>query len=202
VKRSWSLVWVALGVVILIVGVAFLYVPVVPQFSSTQTVSLQSPNRGWYFLLENVSGYSITGVIPVLVSFTSSDLVDVEYATCTDVCHNFTQLQQGQRVAGTYQLGILTLVTGASISLNQPNGGSIWVAWGQQTTPPTSVNITYSVTTGLTVAGPLLLTAGLAVLVSGIVLLIKQTTLTPRDPDYDRKNPASRDISEPPSKPL
>jgi len=201
VKRSWSIVWAALGVVILLVGVALLYVPVVPQFTSTQTVSLQSQNRGWYFLLENVSGYSITGVVPVLVSFTSSALVDVEFATCTDVCHNFTQLQQGQRVAGTNQIGILVGVTGGSISLNQPNGGSIWVAWGQQTTTPTSVNITYSVTTGLTVAGPLLLTAGSAVLVSGILLLMRQRTLTPRDPDHDRKHPASRDVAGPPSKP-
>jgi len=174
VKRFWSLVWIAVGAVVLIVGAALLYVPVVPQYRSTETVSLQSPDRGWYFLLENVSGYSITGVVPVLVSFTSSDIVDVEYATCTDVCHNFTQLQQGQRVAGTYQIGILTLVTGGSISLNQPNGGSIWVAWGQQESSVSSVNITYSVTTGLTLAGPVLLAAGSAVLLCGVILLLKR----------------------------
>ena len=152
--------WLPLGIVLLVVGAGLLFVPIVPQGSHTETVVLLSADNGWYQLSENVSGFSVTGVGPVSVSWTSSALVDVDAATCSGYCGNVDQ------VASVMQVEIGTQ---GSFYLNQPNGGSIFVAWAQQTFAPASVNITFSIWTDLTIAGPIVLTSGSILLILGIV---------------------------------
>jgi len=163
-------VWVVLGVVLLVAGAVLLFVPVVPQGSHTETIAIDSANRGWYQLTENISGVSVTGGIPVSVSWTSSGEVYVDAAGCSHYCDNVSQVANYMQV----EAGL-----SGSISLTQPNGGSIFLAWAQQSEPPTSINFTYSITTGLTVVGPVLLIAGSISLILGIAMRSKDEILRP-----------------------
>ena len=161
---------VVLGIVLLMAGAVLLFVPVVPQGSHNETIALDSANGGWYQLTENISGFSITGGIPVSVSWTSSGEVYLDAAGCSHYCDNVSQVANYMQVEGGLS---------GSISLTQPNGGSIFLAWAQQTDPPTSVNFTYSITTGLTVVGPALLIAGSISLILGVAMRSQDEILRP-----------------------
>ncbi len=181
--------WLPLGIVLLVVGAGLLFIPIVPQGGHTETVAFLSADRGWYQLSENVSGFSITGVVPVSVSWTSSALVDVDAATCSGYCDNVDQ------VASVMQVEVGTQ---GSLYLNQPNGGSIFLAWAQQTFAPASVNITFSIWTDLTIAGPLVLISGSIFLILGVVRGSKDRLEVARSAS---SSPAE-EIPGPPPRPL
>jgi hypothetical protein len=141
-------------------GAILFFVPVVPQASHTRTLEFP-PGDSDYFLKENISGFSLTGTIPVIISWSSNGSIDVVASACPHYCSNQSQLPSNSIV---YE----SLVTSGSVYLSVPNGGAIFVAWYQQTDQPPSTALTYTVWTGLTPAGPILLISGSAVVVLGV----------------------------------
>ena len=60
----WTLLW-ALGAVLLVAGGALLFVPVVPDEPYSVSVpAAPSGAHGSFFLVENITGYSVTGSGP------------------------------------------------------------------------------------------------------------------------------------------
>jgi hypothetical protein len=154
-----------LGIVLIVIGIALSYVPIVPEGSHSATTTFSSSAgvwSEWYQFSENVSGYSVTGVIPVTISWSASAGTDADAAACFGHCTNVTQVESFMKTEGEG--------TSGSFSLLQPNGGSIFLALIQQTHPPASDNFTFSITAVLTVAGPLLLTFGtITIILAGIL---------------------------------
>jgi hypothetical protein len=176
-----------LGIVLILIGIVLSYVPVVPEGTHTATVTgRSSPGIWgfWYQFSENVSGYSVTGVIPVTISWTASAATDADAAACFGYCHNVTQVSSFMQTEGEG--------TGGSFSLLQPNGGSIFLALIQQTSPPASDNFSFSITAVLTVAGPLLLTSGTIAIILGGVLQPKGDERQPKVPPPERNPPPGR----------
>jgi len=160
-RRSRAFVATILGLALLLSGVTLAFLPVVPQGSHTLTLVFP-PGDYDYFLKENISGFSITGSIPVSIPWSSNGSMDVVAAACAHYCSNQSQLPASSIV---YE----NLVTTGRISLSVPNGGSIFVAWYQQTDHPPSTTLTYTVWGGLTLAPPILLSSGLAAVVLGVM---------------------------------
>lgn len=165
VRRRWrrALISIILGLALILSGVIVIFVPVVRQGSGSRTL-VYPPGDRYYILTENISGFSITGTIPVTIQWSTNGSVDVVAAACVRYCSNESQLPPGSTV---YQ----NLLTSGSFSLNVTNGGSIFVAWFQQTDHPPTTALTYTVWTGLTAAPPVLLGLGAAVVVLGVVFL-------------------------------
>jgi len=111
-------------------------------------------------LTENISGFSITGSIPVSIPWTSAGEMDVVAAACAHYCSNLSRLPLSSTI---YQ----ELLSTGSVSLNVPNGGSIFVAWYLQMDYLHSITLTFTVWTGLTPAPPVLLGLGGPVVVLG-----------------------------------
>ena len=183
-----------LGFALILLSLALLFVPVVPQSSQHVVISIDSPDGGWYQLTENVSGYSITGVVPVVVTWTSSAAIDVDAATCAGYCDNVNQ------VASTMQ--VESLSTRGSFFLNQPNGGSVFLAWAQQGIPPAAVNVTYSIWTGLAFAGSVLLGLGSVALFLGLLLPPKKDVLSSDVALYPRDLAPAKEMPKSPPKTL
>jgi hypothetical protein len=182
--RRWLMV---LGIVLILVGIVLSYVPIVPEGSHTATVALHSfasEWSGWYQFSENVSGYSLTGVIPVTISWTASAGTDADAAACFGYCHNITQVEDFMKTEGEG--------TSGSFSLLQPNGGSIILALIQQSTPPASDNFSFSITAVLTVAGPVLLTLGTIAIILAGILRPKGEARRPEVPSSERPPPLDR----------
>lgn len=176
-----------LGIVLILIGIVLSYVPVVPEGTHTATVTGSSSaglGSFWYQFSENVSGYSVTGVIPVTISWTASAATDADAAACFGYCHDVTQVESFMKTEGEG--------TGGSFSLLQPNGGSIFLALIQQTTPPASDNVSFSITAVLTVAGPLFLTSGTIAIILGGVLQRKGDERRPWVPRIERNSPPDR----------
>ncbi|HEV8050210.1 MAG TPA: hypothetical protein VGP88_06415 [Thermoplasmata archaeon] len=150
-------VLVVVGIVLLIVGAVLLFEPVVPQ--ANQTVS---NNSNVPFVVESVSGYSLTGSIVVHISWTSASPVEVIAASCAANC-NANSSASG--VSGiTLQTG-----TSGSFTLNQPNGGEI--AFGAYNpTGASGGNATFTISTALATVGTLLIVVGIIVFIAGLVL--------------------------------
>lgn len=180
-----------LGIVLVLIGIVLSYVPTVPEGSHTATVTADSVAGPWYQFSEKVPGSSVTGVIPITISWTaSSRATDADAAACFGDCTNVTQVDSFMQTEGEG--------TSGSFSLLQPNGGSIFLALIQQTTPPASDNFSFSITAVLTVAGPLLLTSGTIVIILAGILEPKggarppKTTRPERDPMLDPPDPLYR----------
>lgn len=149
------------GTALILSGTVLIYVPVVSQGSHTRT--LEYPPGNWYYILtENISGRSLTGMIPVSISWSSNGSMDVVAAACNHPCLNESQLPKNST---TYQ----NLVTSGTVALDVRNGGSIFVAWFQQTDHPPSTEFTYTVWTVQTTAPPVLLVSGSIILVLGVM---------------------------------
>ncbi len=145
---------VIVGVVLLIVGVALLLVPLVPQTNETVSSSSATP-----YYVASLSGFSLTGSIPIAVSWTSSGpAVTVIAGACSGTCSN-----QSQVTGITSQAG-----TSGSFTLNQPDGGSILM--GEVYTGSGTANVTFTITTALSTVGTVLVPIGILVLIVGVVL--------------------------------
>ncbi|MCI4324745.1 MAG: hypothetical protein L3K00_02510 [Thermoplasmata archaeon] len=149
---------VVVGIVLLVIGAVLMFVPVVDQGS--QTVSSTSAVPGE---VVSVSGFSLTGSIPVTITWTADSSVEVAAATCSGSCEN----------ANVSQVSGVTLQTGTSgtINLNQPDGGEVGVfvvsASGH------AANATFDIKTALTSVGSILIVLGIVLLIVGIVLKAK-----------------------------
>jgi uncharacterized membrane protein len=149
------IIWVVLGVVLLIVGVVLLFVPVMPQTSQSLTAGTSQTSSDVY--LGQVSGWSLTGNIPVAISWNSSADVIVGYATQSGACPSY--LNVSNLVVST-QNG-----TSGSFTVNQPNGGCIVLAAAGYGSV-----VTFKITTSLTLIGTILVFVGIIVMIVGIVL--------------------------------
>jgi uncharacterized membrane protein len=144
---------VIVGVVLLIVGAALLFVPVVPQSNETVSSSSTAP-----YYAASVSGFSLTGSIPIAVTWASSGpSVTVIAGACSGSCISSSQVS-----SITYQNG-----TSGSFTLSQPDGGSILMGVDQG---GGGVNVTFKITTALTTVGSILVPVGILVLIVGAVL--------------------------------
>jgi hypothetical protein len=140
------------GIVLVIVGAVLLFVPVYPQ--SDQTIPTSHDGIGEEQF--NISGFSITGSVPVAVSWTSEATVTVYGAVCNFYC-------------GLTHFGSPYLMqngTSGSFSLNPKSGEGVylWAVRGNVT------NVTFKVTTALTTAGLTLLALGGLVMILGALL--------------------------------
>jgi hypothetical protein len=144
---------------LLLVGAVLLFVPVVDQGSQTVDTSSALPGE-----LVSVSGFSLTGSIPVTVTWTATSAVEVAVASCSGSCES----ANATGVSGvTTQSG-----TSGTISLNQPDGGEVaMVAFS--TTGGHGANVTFDVKTALTSVGSILLVVGILLLIVGVVLKSK-----------------------------
>jgi len=182
--RRWVMI---LGIVLILIGIVLSYVPIVPEGNHTATVTFRSSIgiwTAWYQFSENVSGYSVTGVIPVTISWSASAGTAADAAACFGYCTNVTEVESFMKTEGEG--------TSGSFSLLQPNGGSIFLALIQQTTPPASDNLTFSITAVLTVAGPLLLTFGTITIIFAGILRPKGDARQPKVPPPERNPPADQ----------
>ncbi|MGD0257186.1 MAG: hypothetical protein ABSB90_04825 [Thermoplasmata archaeon] len=150
---------VIVGIVLLIVGAAVLFVPLVPQPNETVSASSSAP-----YYAASVSGFSLTGSQPIAVSWTSSGpSVTVIAGACSGSCQS-----QSQVSSITYQNG-----TSGSFTLSQPNGGSILM--GVLYTG--AANVTFKITTALSTVGTILLVVGILILIIGVVLKSKRAKM-------------------------
>jgi uncharacterized membrane protein len=150
---------VVVGVVLLILGAVLMFVPIVPQ--SAQKVSSGSTLPAVIF---SVSGFSVTGSIPVSVSWSSTGPVEVAAATCSGSCAS----ANASAASGV----VLQSGTSGSFTLNQPNGGQVvLVAVSTNSSSPTTT--TFNVTTALSTVGSILLILGIVLLIVGVVVKSK-----------------------------
>ena len=146
--------WVVVGAAISVLGVALLLVPLTPQASETV--------RSQY--VGSVSGFSLTGKIPVSVTWTSPEPVQIGAAACAATC----TLSDYRNTGAVHQNG-----TSGSFTLSQPDGGSIIM--GNVGPMPQIVglpgpNITFRITTAPTTIGTGLAVIGGVVLIFGLIL--------------------------------
>ena len=147
---------VVVGIVLLLIGAVLLFVPVSSQ-------AAQNINESGATV--QVGGFSITGNIPVAVSWTSSEPVTFYAAACTGTCASgsITSLS-GLKI----QNG-----TSGSFMINQPNGGQIAFGFVPTNISSTSATATVNMTTALTTVGSVLLIVGILILIAGAVMRSK-----------------------------
>jgi hypothetical protein len=176
------------GIVVLVIGVALLLVPVIPQTSETVRSTSNTP-----YYEGSVSGYSLTGttVVSVTWSTNSSVAVTVLAAACSGGCTNISQVSGVTSENGT---------TG-SFTLNQPNGGSVLM--GEVYGGPTPVSVTFKITTSLGTVGTILVVLGILLLIAGAVLGRRAkpaaTTTPPAAPAVTESPPPPGSSGTPPT---
>ena len=181
------------GVVVAIIGAVLLFVPLTPQSNQTTSTSSSTP-----FELLSVSGYSITGSIPVGVSWTATSSVIVVGAACTAVCSSANL----SSITGiTTQSG-----TAGSFTLNQPNGGQVILGVVVVQGPPSGnapATVTFKVTTGQATVGTALLVVGIIVLILGAVLRPRKANIAAAVAPNPSASPATPAMGgAPPGPPL
>jgi len=182
----WS--WVAVGVVVVLLGAILLYVAIVPQGSETATYSTTGGGAQYSYYRANVTGYSLSGTIVVSVSWSSntSTPVQVIAAACSASCGgSYQQLSDVTNESGT---------TGSFV-LDQPNGGSI-VMGILSSEGGKSASVTFKVTTAAATAATALVVIGIVLIVVGAVLRRK-----PSPAPYAVPSPATRNDSAPAAPP-
>jgi len=153
-------IWVAVGAVLIVVGVVLLYVPFVPQKSITVPASQGPPD----YEVGTVPGSSLTGKIPVAFAWTSSVTVTVYGGTCSNPCSNYSELS-----------GIVVQTgTSGTFTVQQPVGGTIFVGANTSTGPAGSVSV--KVTTAFSTLGSLFVIGGVALALVGLVIRPKRAT--------------------------
>lgn len=175
---------VVAGIVLVIVGAVLLFVPVVAQGS--HTLDQSSANS---FYLFSVSGFSITGSIPVSISWSSPSTVVMIAAACSATCD-------------TGNLAGLSLATGTgtsgTLTVNQPNGGEVVVGFEPTSGGSSNATATVNVTTALTTVGSILLIVGILILIVGVVLRSK-SKMAPMAPPPMSPDTGSMGQAPPPS---
>jgi hypothetical protein len=173
------------GIVLAIIGAVLLFVPVVPQASQTTTSTVP-------VVLLSVSGFSITGSIPVAVSWNSTTSVIVVGVACTATCNQNVSSLSGV----TLQTG-----TSGSFTLNQPNGGEIGLAAENSSGSGSPSTVTFKVTTAISTVGSALLIVGIIVLIIGAAVKSKKAQVAaPAPMPYMPSTPAPPTM-EPPAYP-
>jgi hypothetical protein len=156
---------VVVGIVLAVIGAVLLFVPVVPQGSD----SVPSSGTNLPFLTVSVLGFSITGSIPVAVTWTATARVTVVAATCSAKCTaNFST------ISGI----VLQSGTSGSFTLNQPNGGEMRFGAVSSSSPfvgalnasGSPFTVTFTLTTALSTVGTVLVVIGSIVLILGAVV--------------------------------
>ncbi len=191
--ERWTALW-ALGAALLVAGAVLLFVPVVPD--GPHHVSVPAPPEstpGSYFLVENISTYSITGSVLVSVSWSSDTPLELNYAICSTHKYNLTRLEEGYTdVTGCQPLffTIGNLATkGGSLSVSVSSGGAIVVAFNDWFADTPNANLTYTVWTGLTLASPVLFGAGIVSVGLGVVNFQKALKSRPSDQERPERIP-------------
>ncbi len=175
---------VIVGLVLIILGAVLLFVPLEPQTNQVVSTSSDTP-----YYEGTVSGFSLTGSIPISVSWNASATVQVIAGACTATCTNESQVSS------------ITTETGmsGSFTLSQPNGGSILMgAIGPLGGSPASV--TFKITTALTTVGTILVPVGIIVLILGVVLKSQKQKMAAMAPPASPPTPppAAPPASPPP----
>ncbi len=147
---------VVVGIVLAVIGAALLFVPVVPQSNETVSSSSSTP-----YVIISVGGYSLTGSVPVAVSWSTNGSTSVEVlaGACSATCNG----SSSQISDITSQNG-----TSGSFTLNQPDGGSIIMGVVYAGSP--AVAVTFKITTALSTVGTILVVVGILILILGVVL--------------------------------
>jgi uncharacterized membrane protein len=161
---------VVVGIVLVVIGAVLMFVPVVGQGSQKVDSSSSTP-----YDVFSVSGFSLTGSIPVSVAWTSTAAVTIVAAACSASCNT----GDVSGISGlTEQTG-----TSGSFTLNQPDGGEVLVGVvsSGSGSPATA---TFSITTALTTVGSILLVLGIVILIVGVVLRSKSkaASMPPAEP--------------------
>ncbi|MCI4336110.1 MAG: hypothetical protein L3K17_02805 [Thermoplasmata archaeon] len=158
---------VVVGVVLLVIGAALLFVPLSPQPAQTLTQSSETTPAGF-----TIAGFSITGNIPITVTWSSNTTVLIVAVACSGTCAN----ENLSTLSGVTQTG-----TSGTFSLNVPTGGQVWIAAGSLAGAPSSTTV--NVKTALTTVGSLLLILGVLLLLVGLVLKSKSKAMRAPPPE-------------------
>ena len=171
------IVMCALGAILLIAGGVLLFVPVVSDGPHTATPPDLATQDRWYYVEDNVTGFTVTGTVPFTLDWSSSTTLYLDYAICSHPQSNFSDFFHGNlstadcdEVYGLY--GSSSNSATGALSTGVPAGGSVVLAWGLFTYGPHNISITYTFWTGLTIAGPVLLILGLISIGLGVVTFI------------------------------
>jgi len=159
-RRSTGWKVALVGVALTLVGAVTLFVPIVSQGDQVLHVNPPAPGAG--SLVENLSGFSIIGYTPVMVSWSSSNGVyaSVLAAVCQAPC-------SGNDVHGpiTYENG-----SSGSLTLNPPNGWGIVLIVSIDSVP---ASVTFRFVAAASTIGTCFLVGGEAFLIAGVVLRSK-----------------------------
>jgi hypothetical protein len=149
--RRWVLVF---GFAAVAIGLVLVFVPVVVQ--PTEVVPADRGPPTYY--RADVTGFSITGQLPILISWTSSTPVTLVAGACTSTCSNFTDISD------------LTLQEGTSghFTLDQPVDGSIFV--GANASGAANGTVAIHPETTVSAAGSILMTGGIVAVLLGVLL--------------------------------
>lgn len=151
---------VVVGVVLLVIGAVLLFVPLAPQ--PAQKLDQSSTTAPYAF---TVSGFSITGSMPVSVSWTSNTSVLLVAVSCSGSCASAN--------VSTLSGAVIQTGTSGSFTLSVPDGGTVEIAVGSVTGSPSSTTV--NVTTAETTIGSILLIVGILLLIVGLVLRRKSS---------------------------
>lgn len=158
-------------------------VPVVPDGPHAVTApAMVNGHPVGYFLVENISGYSISGMVPVSVSWSSGVALYMSAAICSNHDYNLTRLEAFGSVSGcgSWYSGPASGATSWTDSESVPNGGSIVMVFSTVQFGPHTMNITYTVWTGLSLASTALFAAGLVSVGLGVFMFMR--ALKPENP--------------------
>jgi len=149
------IVVVIAGVVLILVWALFQFVPLAPQPVNPISTAGETP-----FEMFTVGGFSLTGTIPVSISWSASTIVTVVAAACPQACTN----------SNVSTLSDITEQSGisGSFTLNQPNGGGIILV--VVSSAHESAGADFTIITGLSTEAALTLFVGVAFLIAGVVL--------------------------------
>lgn len=151
---------VVAGVILVVVGVVLLYVPLPPATTAAVPSSPGTPT----FYRANITDDSLTGKVPVAVSWSSPVPVTVVGGVCSSPCTSVSDLGQL-----TVQDG-----TSGSFSLDPSNGASIFV--GANTSTGSAGVVTFHLTFAQATLGSLLAVVGAIVLAVGVLLRRRKGT--------------------------
>lgn len=174
---------VVVGIVLAVIGAVLLFVPVVPQANQTVQSGSSTP-----YVLFSVTGFSITGSIPVSMSWSSPTSVTILAAACSAHCS-----------ANVSQISGITSQTGTSgsFTLSQPDGGEVIFGVLSFNTSGSAPTVTLKTSTALTTVGSILLIVGIIVLILGVVVKSKKAKMAAASSAPMSSMPSSPSTTEP-----
>ena len=169
------------GIVLILLGAVFLYVPIVPQGSQKVTES-----QPYAF---NLTGFSLFGSQPIRMTWTSNVPIVFAAAACSSL-----SACTSASLTGLSSVSIQTGTSG-TFTLSVPNGGTVIVGIvsTQSNSSSTPANANVSVTTALGTVGTALLVLGIVIFLVGLVLR-KKRKMVPMPPP-----PPMTPVTPPPS---